>query len=85
MYFIPPIHSYSLLKTLKAGQNDDLIQVLTSESTGDEIMPFGKPTHTKQNHYANTFSSVLLHKVPLQEGQLCLRRSLLFPNISVLL
>lgn len=73
-------------------QNDDLILVLTHESVRNAILPFGKLCHTKQNHCANTFPSPaslllysLLHKVPLQEGQLFLRSSLLFPNIFVLL
>lgn len=92
IYSIPSIHSHPPLWILKARQNDDMILVLTHESVRNAILPFGKLCHTKQNHCANTFPStaslllyILLHKVPLQEGQLFLRSSLLFPNIFVLL
>lgn len=57
IYSIPPIHAHPLLRTLKAWQNDDLIQVLTYESLRNTIMPFGKPSHTKQNHHVHTFLS----------------------------
>lgn len=92
IYSISSIHSYfPLLRTWKA-RHDDLIQVLTSESIGNAVISFGKPSHTEQNHCAHTFCSTaslllysLLHNVPLQEDQLFLRRSLLFPNIFDLL
>lgn len=90
-YSIPSIHSHPPLRTLKAGQNDDLIQVLTSEM---QLCLLASPvTLNRTTVHTHTFSSTvslllyntLLHRVPLQEGQLFLRSPLLFPNIFVLL